>query len=260
MWVSGHLVSSSCSPLKHTMFPSCRLRNGWFHLLNHCNVKRYSVDHLCQKCRTSVWQRCHHCSKDKGWGENEFSGIASRGQPMRKWPGVSAPIPSSTFGRGVSGLKFKHASICTKIVVNSSKLSWTSPITRLKCYLKLLTAASYRPPKCNACFGVKYQLMFYSVQRSKIDCCSFALLRNKYNLSNSFATPTKLVPLSLHIVDGLPCLETNRHCVPINAAVVKFDIYSRCTALVVNETDTLTYTLVMIHLQIGQDLIKIGPG
>ena len=72
--------------------------------------------------------------------------------------------------------------------------------------------------------------------------------KSEYNLSNSFTAPTKLVALSLHIADGLPHLAANHHGMAINAAVVKFDTNSRCTALVVNETNTQAYALVMVGL------------
>ena len=127
---------------------------------------------------------------------------------MRKWP-----------GRGVSGLESKHASFCAKILVNSSKFSQTSSTTLLKCCLNLLTAASHRPLKCGACSGVKCQLMFCSEQKSEIDSCSFALLRNEYNLSNYFAAPTKLAPSLLHITMAYLILATNCRSVAINAAI-----------------------------------------
>ena len=49
---------------------------------------------------------------------------------MRKCPGVSGSIPSSSQGLGTSGLLLRIASTCVRNVVNSSNVSLMSETTR----------------------------------------------------------------------------------------------------------------------------------
>ena len=49
---------------------------------------------------------------------------------MRKCPGVSGSIPSSSHGMEMRGLLFRTASTCARIVVNFSNVSFTSEMTR----------------------------------------------------------------------------------------------------------------------------------
>ncbi len=81
-------------------------------------------------------------------------GRASSGRPIKKCPGVSAPTPpSSAEGRAVNGLLFRHASIWTNTVDNSSKVSLTSPTTRERCLLKLFTAVHCSFPQASKMRG-----------------------------------------------------------------------------------------------------------
>ena len=58
------------------------------------------------------------------------SGKAAMGVPTMKCPGVKASIPSTGRGRGVSGLEFKHASMCYRTLFGSSSVSLTLPTIR----------------------------------------------------------------------------------------------------------------------------------
>ena len=73
-----------------------------------------------------------------------------------KCPGVSASISSVFSGSGASGRELRHASIWVLIVVSSSKLTLMSPTIHLMWNVKLLTAASNRPPKCGDCSGINF--------------------------------------------------------------------------------------------------------
>ena len=77
------------------------------------------------------------------------------------------------------------------------------------------------------------------------------------SFSSPFA-PTKFVPWSLQMVEGLPRRATNRRKAEMKAAVVKSDTGSMCTALTVKETKRAIYALVMIGLRIGPNFIIIG--
>ena len=68
------------------------------------------------------------------WGIGDRSGMDSSGRLIRKCPGVWASIPSVASGSGVSGLEFRHALICVRMVVISSKVSFVPPITTFKCF------------------------------------------------------------------------------------------------------------------------------
>ena len=151
-----HLVGNVGSPINDTMSPTCRLRDGLFHLTNFCRWSRYSVDHRFQKLRVMAWHKCQRLNKVTDCDVLGCSGRASNGRPTKKCPGVKASMPSVPSGNGVSGLELRHASIWVTMVVNSSNVNLLSPITRQRCLLKDLTAASQSPPKCGAHSGVNF--------------------------------------------------------------------------------------------------------
>ena len=178
---------------------------------------------------------------------------------MRKCPGVKSSIPSDASGKGVNGLELRQASICVSTVVISSKVNFVTPTTFFRCFLKLFTAASHKPPKCGACLGVNFHLMLKVVQKSEGSFCESFCLKNDFNSPSSLAAPTKLVPWSIHITDGFPLLAINRRRVAMNEAVVKSDTYSKCTALVAKHTKTATYDFRMEGLRMGPDFVRMGP-
>ena len=149
----GQRIGANVSSLSTTTSPTARLWAGRRHLWSFCRVTRYSEDHRCQKCRSRDWHKCHRLSAVMGRSSMSEFGIASRGLPMRKCPGVKASMPSSSSGRGTSGLLLRHASIWHKTVESSSKLSFTLPTIRARCFFRLLTAASHNPPKWGASLG-----------------------------------------------------------------------------------------------------------
>ena len=127
MWARGHFVGAIGSLHKHTMSPTRRLCDGTGHLDSFRKLVRYFMDHHCQKCRTSAWHKRQHHNTDIEVAGDSVSGKASRGAAMRKCPEVRAPIRSSGCGRGNRGLEFRHACICARTVVSSSKLRRTPP-------------------------------------------------------------------------------------------------------------------------------------
>ena len=221
-------------------------------------VQRYSLDQRCQKWRTRTWQRFQRRNIVIDWNKEGRSGRASMGRPMRKWPEVSASIPSSASGTSVSGLEFKHASIYIRTVVSSSNVSLTSPTIFLKFFM-LLTAASHKPPKCGACSGVNLHCtcMPHVVQKSPI--CSSEFLTNSTNSWISLAAPMKFMPWSLHMMDGFPRRAMKRQNVAINVVVVSSVTGSTCTAFTDRETNKATYALVMTDFLTRPGLIQIGP-
>ena len=97
-----------------------------------------------------------------------LSGRASRGCPMKKCPGVYASVPSDTLGKGVNGLELRHASICANTVVISSNVNFVPPTTTLKCFLRISTAASHKPPNCGASSGVNFHLILNPAQSWRV--------------------------------------------------------------------------------------------
>ena len=152
---SGHLVGAMFSFRTHTMLLTSRSLVGLVHLLNLCSWLKYSADHCCKECWTSLWQSLHRWRRDISIPAMEWSGRASIGLSRRKWPGVNTSAPPSASSRGVSGLEWRHASICANLVVSSSNVKCTFPTILGRWYLKLFTTASHRPPKCSTCSGMK---------------------------------------------------------------------------------------------------------
>lgn len=97
----------------------------------------HTIDHCRQKWRSKDLLRCQRLNIDTFQQENAGSGCASRGLPIRKCPGVRAPTPSSSWGRGTSRRVLRLASMCIRRVLNSSKVSLTFATTRFNCFFTL---------------------------------------------------------------------------------------------------------------------------
>ena len=226
---------SSC---KTTTSPTFKFLEGRCYFANRWRLDKYSEDHLCQNWRTRAWHRCQRRRRERVRYENEGSGRASMGLPMRKWPGVSASIPSSSEGRETRGRLLRHASTWVSTVVNSSNVSFTLATIRFRWVFKLFTAASQRPPKCGACSGMNFHCMPWVEQNSEMVVCALWVSRNSTNSRISLAAPTKLVPWSFHIRLGLPRLAIKRLKQAIKASLVRSDTNSKCTALTERDTKT----------------------
>ena len=124
---SGHFVGAKGSSLRHTMSPVCRSLEGVCHSWNFHKLSRYSLDQRVHECWTRRWQSCHLFNSPT-LSMSPSSGNTISGLPIKKCLGVNTSSASDASGRGVSGREFKQASTCTKMVVNSSKFSLTSPI------------------------------------------------------------------------------------------------------------------------------------
>ncbi len=106
---------------------------------------------------------CQRLSKDMD-PVGVVSGNAANGLPIRKWPGVSASIPSSSLGSGTRGLLLRHALICVSRVENYSYVRLTSRRMRLRWVFIDLTAASHSPPKWGARWRMNIQVIFCSLR------------------------------------------------------------------------------------------------
>ena len=199
----------------------------------------YSDNQRCQKWRTSAWHRCQWRRRVKERLENEGSGRASNNLPMRKCPGVRAPIPSLSGGRETRGLLLRPDSTWARTVVNSTNVTFTLPTIHLKCVFMLFTAASQRPPKWGVCSGMNFCCIFCVEQNSEIASCDLFFFRNTISSLISWAAPTKFVLWSLHIRVGFPRREMKRLRQAKKASVVKSDTTSKCTAFTESETRTL---------------------
>ena len=136
-----------------------------------------------------AWHTFHRRSVVTACREEGGSGKASKGCPMRKWPGVRTSMPSPSLGVETRGLELRHASIWVRIVANSSNVSFASPTTLLRCIFTLFTADSQSPPKCGAHSGMKFQRIPWDAQKfgtSPVDICP---LRNSAISANSLDAP-----------------------------------------------------------------------
>ena len=149
-------------------------------------------------------------------------------------------------------MEFRHACICVNKVVSSSNVSLVSPTTTFRCFLKLLTTASHRPQKCGACSGMNIHCVFWLSQQLDID-------ESRTILLISLAAPMKFVPLSPHMVAGMPLRATNLHNVVIKASVVNSVTASKCTALTDRHTKTATLTLGNVGSSRGTTLCQDRP-
>lgn len=142
---------------------------------------------------------------------------------MRKWPGVNASTPSSPQDKGTNGLLLRQASIWVKIVANSSNVSLMVATTLFKWVFMLFNAASQRPPKWGACSEINLHSMFWVEQNLEMILCAFCCPRNSKNCFSSWFAPTKLVPWSLQIKEGLPRRATNHLKQAMKASEVRSD-------------------------------------
>lgn len=124
--------------------------------------------------------------------------------------------------------------------------------------------ASKRPPKCCDCSGNNYQPVGHRIVRLITPFYN----RNSVNSCSSRAALTKLVPWTLHIVDGFPRRATNHLSVEMKASIVRSETSSRCAAFSENETNmqmhasTTTgvciqsYLTSIIHTNIFKDGVR----
>ena len=142
-----------------TMSPGFKFGLVTFHFPAFWRCWRYSADHRFQKWWIIDWQSVHRLQSD-GSSVVTVSGYACRGRPTRKCPGVRTSIPSWLWlVVAHRGLELRQASICVRMVENSSKSSLWSPITRRRWCLVDFTAASQKPPKCGALSGIQCQFI-----------------------------------------------------------------------------------------------------
>ena len=131
--------------------------------------------------------------------------MACKGRPVRKCPGVNTSTPSSLLcGITPSGQLLRQASTSARRVGISSKSSLESPITLVRCVLKLFTAASHNPPKWSARSGMKCQQIPQVEQKSQIAYSVFFESRKMYRSLRSLQAATKLVPWSLQMEEDFP--------------------------------------------------------
>jgi len=78
---------------------------------------------------------------------------------MRKCSGVKTDMSEGSMESGVKGREFNIASICTKTVFNSSKVSDALPNVLYKCVFNYFTTASHKPSKCGERGGIKCHCM-----------------------------------------------------------------------------------------------------
>lgn len=143
------------------------------------------------------------------------------GRPIRKWPGVRTSNPSSELGRGHSSWEFRHNSTCVRTVLYSSKFNLASAMILWRCNFALLSASSHSPPKCGAHSEINFHCILCVRQNLDKALWVSLLLAKLTNCFNSWAAPTKLVSLSLHMTLGMPRLAINHRKVPMKASEVK---------------------------------------
>ena len=185
------------------MYPGATFQDGRFHLLCLFMLEIYSPCQHCQKCRTWHWQGCQRRSIETDLYESWVSGSAVIGFPIKKWPGMSTSIPSSSAELiRTKGRLLRHASTCVRIVENSSNVSLIGETTRLKWVLTPFTADSHILPKWGNLSGMYFHCIFCSVQNSDIAPWVIWWMRKVLSSFISRLAPTKLVPWSLHMSEG----------------------------------------------------------
>ena len=142
---------------------------------------------------------CHRLNGVTCWW-TPLSFRAVSGLLIRKWPGVNTSSASDGSRMRASSLEFKHDSNCASPVINSSKLSLISPNAFLTCFLKLLTAAFHKPPKCGACSRVNFHVILCNAQNwgteSEVSLCIISFISlsapgkfARWSLRYSFRNP-----------------------------------------------------------------------
>ena len=245
----GHLCGTTLSSRSTRTSPTSVFLVELCHLENRLRLTRYSEDQRCQKCHTIAWHRCQPCKRGIDWSDCGGSGKASRGLPIRKWPGVN--VSKSLFElSSVIGWLLRQASICVITVTVFLNVSLTFLDTRWRCVLNDLTADSHNPPKCGVCGGINFHCMHCVEQNSEMVCFVLLSSRKLANSANSLLAPTKFLPWSLHKTTGLPRLETNLRRHAMKASVVRSETSSRWTAFTDNETKMQTYALTTFGLRV----------
>ena len=96
--VSGAVVSIS-----RTRLPGINLADPcWLHLVRFCKVLKYSFDQRLQNCCRICSTSCQRVSRLVLTSMRSGSGIEVRGDPIKKWPGVST---SKSLGSAEAGTR-----------------------------------------------------------------------------------------------------------------------------------------------------------
>jgi hypothetical protein len=103
-----------------------------FHFLRCCKWPRYSLDHRFQKCCCACETRCHRDNLLVAVKVVSCSGIAFKGAPVRKWPGVKGFRSFGSDDNGVKGRDLRQAWIWVNSVCISSNENNALPATRFK--------------------------------------------------------------------------------------------------------------------------------
>ena len=148
-------LAGSWSSFKITKSPTLGLTWVVSHFGLCCNRCRNSVLQRFQKSCFSFCSNSHRERRLIGMNSKSGSGKDINERPMRKWAGVRAVRSLGSIDMGERGLELRTASIWERIVLNSSKVNKTFPITRLKWNLIDFTPASHNPPKWGAEGGLK---------------------------------------------------------------------------------------------------------
>ena len=119
-----------------------------------------------------------------------------------------------------------------------SGLSW---VIDLKAFLVIFTCASHAPPIQGIAGAINFRYMFWLFK-----WLYMLLWPNVCNtFLNSLSTPTKLEPLSGHIVFGFPFLDTKCLNTNMNESVLKLPTNSRCTDRVVGQMNNVPCLLIV---------------
>ena len=195
---------------------------GNLHLLKRWRELRYSVDQRFQKCCVNAWQSRHRLSTGMGVTET-WSGNDSRGQPIRKWPGVRGANLLSSFASSAvnRGLELRQASIWHSTVVISSKVSLLSPTIRFKWRLQALTLFSQTEPWWGPVGGLNFHWILWLLKKFIIDFWVVCSLRRHDSSLKSLFARWKQDALSLHIWLGFPLREIKRRRAARKASAVR---------------------------------------
>ena len=116
----GQVFGIKLSSHKSTMSPTAMFLVGRCHFEKRRRLTRYSADHRCQKWRTKAWHKCQRLRRLRFWNDWEGLDSASKGLPMRKWPGVRASNSLSVLTETIGRL-LRHDSIWVSTVEISRK-------------------------------------------------------------------------------------------------------------------------------------------
>ncbi len=231
-----------------TMSSTCRLVVGVLHLLKRWSFRRYSVDHLRQKCWLMACSSDHRHRSGSFFVVRSISGRAWTFRPIKKWSGVRTSMPLSECDwRGTRGLLLRQHSTWHSTVVNSSKVSCCSPTTLLRWNLALFTAASQSPPKWRAFFR----------REMPFDSLSSLLWQEGINIFQHVVGPHKVWPVWKWVRH--PLQATNLLRAARKASLVKSDTSSMWTALVEKHTNRHAYAFRYTGRLVWSFLMTKGP-